>query len=81
MPPIKQTQVESIQEVLGVAEQTGNGFYSNPMSSNKRREKPGIDVVLGSQWGDEGKGKLVDMLSQVSFPYFGIHFPHAGGLR
>jgi len=26
----------------------------------------GIDVVLGSQWGDEGKGKLVDILSQVS---------------
>lgn len=25
-----------------------------------------IDVVLGAQWGDEGKGKLVDMLSQVS---------------
>jgi hypothetical protein len=25
----------------------------------------GIDVVLGAQWGDEGKGKLVDMLSQV----------------
>lgn len=26
----------------------------------------GIDVVLGGQWGDEGKGKLVDILSQVS---------------
>lgn len=22
-----------------------------------------IDVVLGAQWGDEGKGKLVDILS------------------
>lgn len=22
-----------------------------------------MDVVLGSQWGDEGKGKLVDILS------------------
>jgi len=28
-------------------------------------KKPGIDVVLGAQWGDEGKGKLVDILSQV----------------
>ena len=54
--------MESIQEVLGVAEQT-SVRYSNSLSSNKR---PGIDVVLGSQWGDEGKGKLVDMLSQVS---------------
>ena len=27
--------------------------------------KPGsIDVILGAQWGDEGKGKLVDILSQ-----------------
>lgn len=25
----------------------------------------GIDIVLGAQWGDEGKGKLVDILSQV----------------
>lgn len=24
----------------------------------------GIDIVLGAQWGDEGKGKLVDLLSQ-----------------
>lgn len=23
---------------------------------------PSIDVVLGAQWGDEGKGKLVDIL-------------------
>jgi hypothetical protein len=23
----------------------------------------GVDVVLGAQWGDEGKGKLVDILS------------------
>ena len=24
----------------------------------------GITVVLGAQWGDEGKGKLVDILAQ-----------------
>jgi adenylosuccinate synthase len=23
-----------------------------------------LNVVVGSQWGDEGKGKIVDMLSQ-----------------
>ena len=27
--------------------------------------KHGIDIVLGAQWGDEGKGKLVDVLSEV----------------
>jgi hypothetical protein len=31
-----------------------------------QRAKHGIDIVLGAQWGDEGKGKLVDILSQVS---------------
>lgn len=25
-----------------------------------------VSVVLGLQWGDEGKGKLVDILSQTS---------------
>jgi adenylosuccinate synthase len=34
-------------------------------SKSSRRAAHGIDVVLGAQWGDEGKGKLVDMLSQV----------------
>lgn len=23
-----------------------------------------VQVVLGSQWGDEGKGKLVDLLAE-----------------
>ncbi len=26
--------------------------------------EPGVTVVLGSVWGDEGKGKLVDFLAQ-----------------
>jgi adenylosuccinate synthase len=26
-------------------------------------ENSGVTVVLGSQWGDEGKGKLVDILA------------------
>jgi hypothetical protein len=34
-------------------------------STTKGKRKHGIDIVLGAQWGDEGKGKLVDMLSQV----------------
>lgn len=25
--------------------------------------KSKVDVVLGAQWGDEGKGKVVDMLA------------------
>ena len=34
-----------------------------------------IDVVLGAQWGDEGKGKLVDILS----PRYQICARVAGG--
>lgn len=64
-----QTKVESIQQTLGVADHTKSKLdhYTNDAKSaavSKMNEKPGIDVVLGSQWGDEGKGKLVDMLSQ-----------------
>ena len=33
-------------------------------TSSKSRKTHGIDIVLGAQWGDEGKGKLVDLLSQ-----------------
>eukprot|EP00549_Striatella_unipunctata_P022178 CAMPEP_0118693344 /NCGR_PEP_ID=MMETSP0800-20121206/11850_1 /TAXON_ID=210618 ORGANISM="Striatella unipunctata, Strain CCMP2910" /NCGR_SAMPLE_ID=MMETSP0800 /ASSEMBLY_ACC=CAM_ASM_000638 /LENGTH=585 /DNA_ID=CAMNT_0006591557 /DNA_START=37 /DNA_END=1794 /DNA_ORIENTATION=- len=33
-------------------------------SSSSSSRKNGIDIVLGGQWGDEGKGKLVDILSQ-----------------
>lgn len=42
-----------------------------------------VTVVLGAQWGDEGKGKVVDMLAmdadvvcrcQVSSPFFHFRF-------
>ena len=40
----------------------------------KKKKGQAIDVVLGAQWGDEGKGKLVDMLSQVSFVIYDFCF-------
>lgn len=48
-------KVSNIEAVLGTIKQ-------KPPPTKKH----GIDIVLGAQWGDEGKGKLVDMLSQVS---------------
>lgn len=36
-------------------------FFSLPESGPE--EAPIVTVVLGSQWGDEGKGKLVDILA------------------
>jgi hypothetical protein len=50
-------KVASIESTLGGIQQ-----HTGPAKSVKH----GIDIVLGAQWGDEGKGKLVDMLSQVS---------------
>ena len=50
------TKISNIEAVLGDVAQK-----QAPV------KKPGIDIVLGAQWGDEGKGKLVDMLSQVRF--------------
>jgi len=62
------TQVETIQNTLGISEQSTSSLASKSTITSSK--KAGIDVVLGSQWGDEGKGKLVDMLSQVSVKYF-----------
>ena len=31
--------------------------------SNIKRRNMKVDVLLGLQWGDEGKGKVVDVLS------------------
>jgi hypothetical protein len=35
----------------------GGGLHPLLMDTNK------VSVVLGAQWGDEGKGKLVDLLA------------------
>lgn len=34
----------------------------------RRKNPPGsrVNVVLGAQWGDEGKGKMVDMLATTA---------------
>jgi hypothetical protein len=51
-------QVSNLESMMGASPSS-----STPVASTGR--KHGIDVVLGAQWGDEGKGKLVDLLSQV----------------
>jgi hypothetical protein len=53
-------KVNSIEAILGNVEQ-------KPVPVKKN----GIDIVLGAQWGDEGKGKLVDVLSQVGWMNIG----------
>ena len=59
--------VSELENSLGLSGEGADGIVGSavvkPSSSPKKTK---IDVVLGAQWGDEGKGKLVDMLSQVS---------------
>jgi len=61
-----QKKIKAIEKTLGT---TGEQGKASPKSFLSRRattvvKQHGIDVVLGGQWGDEGKGKLVDILSQ-----------------
>lgn len=59
----KLTKLESL---VGVSEDKcmSNGSLPPVFVTPGSRKIHGIDVVLGGQWGDEGKGKLVDILSQ-----------------
>jgi adenylosuccinate synthase len=68
-------KVTNLEHVLvGSASNTNNNTYNgtnsrtidntNTVVGDKNIKGGGIDIVLGAQWGDEGKGKLVDLLSQ-----------------
>jgi adenylosuccinate synthase len=47
---------------------------ANPLVSQPNNQRPSA-VILGAQWGDEGKGKIVDVLSEK----FDIVARYAGG--
>ena len=56
----------------------GRGLFSlrtHPSESTLRVNKKQSAVILGAQWGDEGKGKIVDVLSEK----FDIIARYAGG--
>ena len=36
------------------------------MMSNNNTNLRTVTVILGTQWGDEGKGKIVDMLASMA---------------
>lgn len=65
-------KVSNIEKSMGTIQETdepkstpkpdrSDRYVSRRLTSQNQK---GIDVVLGGQWGDEGKGKLVDILSQ-----------------
>ncbi len=60
-------KVDNLEKTLGSLSNSSSSKVDGPPNAFKidTRGKSGIDVVLGGQWGDEGKGKLVDILSQV----------------
>mmetsp|Transcript_7846 Transcript_7846/g.11208 ORF Transcript_7846/g.11208 Transcript_7846/m.11208 type:complete len:530 (+) Transcript_7846:106-1695(+) len=55
-------KLKNLEKSIGVLKGGSSPDIYKPNENNNR--KHGIDVVLGGQWGDEGKGKLVDILSQ-----------------
>lgn len=61
------SRLENLETAIGGTNSTTTTSSSPALSSVRRMtkplRKPGIDIVLGGQWGDEGKGKLVDILS------------------
>jgi len=59
-------RLKKIEYTLGQlpsAPQSSETRYVQPSTPKAAKKKQGIDIVLGGQWGDEGKGKLVDILS------------------
>jgi adenylosuccinate synthase len=50
-------RIDEIAQALKRIEQ------SLPMAKKGTDQSGTVDIVLGAQWGDEGKGKLVDILS------------------
>lgn len=64
-------KVSNIESLLGATNASGDfgapRSIPDPSAAGSDR---GIDIVLGAQWGDEGKGKLVDVLSQVRVTLF-----------
>lgn len=48
--------------------ESGNQQSAAPPDDTRRPPRPAVGnqvtVVLGAQWGDEGKGKVVDLLAQ-----------------
>lgn len=55
--------------INGVISDINDINYTNGLIRNRERSgsvsnyNSKVTVVLGAQWGDEGKGKVVDMLS------------------
>lgn len=64
--PTVMSILQDISMKLSNLEATVGSQSAQPprFSSSSANKDNGIDVVLGAQWGDEGKGKLVDILSQ-----------------
>ena len=51
----KSTTAESLKEIISTVKRIEINLRSS--------QKGTVDIVLGAQWGDEGKGKLVGILS------------------
>ena len=54
-------ELSELTELAEIESVMNSGNSNSCAVAPKRRGR--VDVILGAQWGDEGKGKLVDILS------------------
>lgn len=47
--------------ILDISPQTADPFLDQRNATNKEFSMSGNIVIIGAQWGDEGKGKIVDL--------------------
>jgi adenylosuccinate synthase len=65
-----------VRETLGRASVYGRAIFQVEFElSSKRTGRGRTAVIVGAQWGDEGKGKIVDVLTQT----FSVVARYAGG--
>jgi len=53
--------VERLKAKMAEKLVNGSGTRNDSCGADKKSE---VAVILGAQWGDEGKGKIVDLLCQ-----------------
>ena len=57
------SKLDSILQSVHNIESTLSTSFNTITTTKQQQKRGSVDVVLGAQWGDEGKGKLVDIMS------------------
>ena len=67
-PPLARIAPRAVVTRRVVAKAVAEASEATKLNKAEWNSLGSVCAVLGSQWGDEGKGKLVDILAQVRPP-------------